>query len=200
MVEFSVAIIAGGKSSRMGRDKGLLPFGNATMVEYIWDQVKEIGGEHFLVSNKPQDYEQFGLPVYEDVIPDIGALGGIYTSLHYASQPYCLLLACDMPFVNLPLIEFMVDLASQHDLVIPQLAPEEYAEPFRALYSKACLPAIETAIADGKRRVISFFPAISIRYIEREEIHRFDPTERSFFNINTPQELEMAIKLANMGE
>lgn len=184
----------------MGRDKGLLPFGNGTMVAFILDQVKGIGSEHFIISNKPGDYEKFGLPVYEDVIPDIGALGGIYTSLYYASKPYCLLLACDMPFVNLSLMDHMVGLADKYDLIIPRLTPEEFAEPFRAIYSKKCLPAIETAIEEGKRRVISFFPALSIRYIEQKEIHRFDPDERTFFNVNTPEDLEAAIQLADFGD
>lgn len=197
MVKFSVVINAGGKSSRMGRDKGLLPFGEGTMLSYILDQIAGLGTEQIIISNQPEDYEQFGLPVYPDVIPEIGALGGVYSALHYSKNPYSLLLACDMPFVNLPLIEAMLAAAPNYDVVIPRLQLEGFAEPFRAVYAKACFPHIKKVIDQGKRRVISFFPAVSIRYIERAEILRVDPDELSFFNVNTPEDLEEAIRLAN---
>ena len=196
MVKYSVVILAGGKSSRMGQDKGLIPFINGSMLDYILSQISDLGNERIIISNEPQNYKKFGLPVYKDVIPDIGALGGIYSALTYALNPYCLLLACDMPFINTELINFMSGLISDFDIVIPRLNKEEFAEPFRAFYSKKCIPFIEKQIHFGNRRVISFFDSVSIRFLEREEIQKFDPDEVTFINTNTPEELEFAKRLA----
>lgn len=181
----------------MGTDKGLLPFGDGTLIEYILSQVEGLGGEQFIISNKPEDYEHFGLPVVSDVIPDIGALGGVHTAVYHAKYDHALVLACDMPFVNLDLINHIVGLAASHDVVIPQQGSRGWAEPFRAIYGKACLPAIEAVIEQGQRKVISFFDQVDVRYVTPDEVHQFDPEERSFININTRDDLEKALILAN---
>ena len=77
-------------------------------------------------------------------------------------------------------------------------APDEFVEPFRAIYSKKCLSSIERAIAQKKRRVISFFDGMNVCYVEGDEIHRFDPDERTFFNVNTPEDLQQAIQMAQL--
>jgi molybdopterin-guanine dinucleotide biosynthesis protein A len=197
MENFSVVLQAGGQSKRMGSDKGLLPFGEGTLIEYILGQVEDVGKEQIIISNKPEDYEGFGLPVYTDVLPGKGALGGIYSAIYHAKYNHILLLACDMPFVNLALIEYLLGLAVSHDVVVPVLHEGEFAEPFRAVYSKKCLPAIKLALDQKKRRVISFFDDVDVHYVKKDVIHRFDPDERSFFNVNTPDDLEKAIILAN---
>ena len=197
MENFSVVIQAGGQSTRMGSDKGLLPFGEGTLIEYILGQVEGLGKEQIIISNNPEEYAGFGLPVYTDELPGKGALGGIYSAIYHAKYAYTLLLACDMPFVKLPLIEYLLDLAPGHDVVVPVLKEGEFAEPFRAVYSKACLPAIQMALDQKKRRVISFFDDVDVHYVGADVIHQFDPEERSFFNVNTPDDLEKAILLAN---
>ena len=199
MVKYSIVIQAGGRSSRMGQDKGLMQFGNKKLVGFILEQVAGLGENNFIVSNQPQDYLEFGLPVHTDIYPDIGALGGFYTALSYLETEFVVVLACDMPFVNRKLLLHLLSLADEHDIVIPRLVDTEYAEPFRAVYSKRCLPAIEKAIAQKKRRVISFFDDMRVRYVEADEIHQFDPEERSFFNVNTPEDLKEAIRLAGVG-
>ena len=183
----------------MGQDKGLLPFGNDKLVGFILRQVVGLGEHNFIVSNRPQDYLEFGLPVYPDILSDIGALGGFHTVLSHLETEFAVVLACDMPFVNRELLLYLLSLARKHDIVIPRLVDGEFAEPFRAIYSKSCLPAIERAIAQNKRRVISFFDEVNVRYVSADEIHRFDPEERSFFNVNTPDDLKEAIKLAGIG-
>ena len=182
----------------MGQDKGLLQFGKDKLVGFILRQVDGLGENNYIVSNQPHDYLEFGLPVYPDILPDIGALGGFYTALSRLETEFAVVLACDMPFVNRDLLLYLLSLADEHDIVIPRLVDGEFAEPFRAVYSKGCLPAIERAIAQNKRRVISFFENMNVRYVTADEIHRFDPEERSFFNVNTPEDLNEAIKLAGI--
>jgi molybdopterin-guanine dinucleotide biosynthesis protein A len=198
MLKYSVVIQAGGQSSRMGEDKGLIQFGPYRLVEYILEQVSGRGSKNFIVSNDPQRYMEFGLPVYEDIYPDIGALGGFHTVLSYLETDFAVVLACDMPFINFGLIDYLLSLAPEYDIVIPRLGQDGFAEPFRAVYAKKCLQAVEIAIQHNKRRVISFFESVHVRYVELEEIHRFDPDEKSFFNVNTPQDLQEAVRLAGL--
>lgn len=195
-MEYSIAIQAGGESSRMGQDKGLLQFGGMALVEYIHDQISGMGSDAFIVSNHPEAYLHFGLPVFADIYKGIGALGGIHTVLSHTNTEKVLILACDMPFVNTQVIKYLLSFAPEFDVVVPRIHPKGFVEPFKAVYSKSCLPAIEKAIAADNRRVISFFDDVSVKYIEKEEIAPLDPDYVSFLNVNTPEDLKKALELA----
>jgi len=180
----------------MGKDKGLLQFGKFKMVEYILHQISGMGEKNFIVSNQPEEYQKFGLPVYPDIYQNIGALGGFHTIFSFLERDYAVVLACDMPFVNRDLINYLISLTKDFDIVVPRLTQNEFVEPFRAVYSKKCLYAVERAIARGNRKVISFFDDLRVRYVEKNEIHIYDADERSFFNVNTPADLQQAIQMA----
>jgi molybdopterin-guanine dinucleotide biosynthesis protein A len=190
----SVAILAGGKSSRMGTDKAFVRVLGRPLIEDILAQVEGLGQETLIVTNRPDDYRYLGVPLFTDVLPDKGALGGLYTALHSSSQPHTLCVACDMPFVVRPLLDYLLALAPQGDVVMPRLNGE--AEPFRAVYSRACLGPMRAALDAGRLRVISFFPEVRVRFVDEAEIDRFDPRHLSFFNVNTPEDLEQARRLA----
>ena len=179
----------------MGHDKGLLAFRGQPMLVFILQQIEGLGSETFIVTNNPQGYRQFNARLVPDEILGLGALGGIYTALKNASYKHVALLACDMPFVNLPLLNWMLELAPDFDAVVPRLGPE-LIEPFRSIYSKVCLPSIKKAIDAGKRRATSFLPDVSVRYVEKDEIQRFDPSMLSFVNVNSPEDLARAEGLA----
>ena len=201
MQGLSIVLQAGGKSTRMGRDKALVPFKGVTLIEYILKQTTGLGSDTIVITNTPDDYRFLGLPLFPDVIPDWGALGGLYSAIFHAPQETCLVLACDMPFVNLPLLEYLISLLPGHDAVIPHLDPTgnkmpAFAEPFRAVYRKTCLGPIKSAIDADRRRVISFFDDVNIRFVERAEMESYDPEFRTFFNVNTPEELAEAERLA----
>jgi molybdopterin-guanine dinucleotide biosynthesis protein A len=201
MQNISLVLQAGGKSSRMGRDKALVPFRGMTLIEYILSQTQGLAQDTLIITNSPDDYRFLGLPLFPDVIPDWGALGGLYSAIIHAPQDTCLVLACDMPFVNRPLLTYLVSLLPDHDAVIPRLDPTgnqmpAFAEPFRAVYRKTCLPPIKAAIDAGQRRVISFFDQVNIRFVERSEIEPFAPGLQTFFNVNTPEELTQAEQIA----
>jgi molybdopterin-guanine dinucleotide biosynthesis protein A len=197
-VSLSVAIQAGGQSTRMGRDKGLLPFGEVSLVEYIFRQIQGVGGDSFIVSNRPRDYAFLGIPVYSDVYKNVGALGGMHTILNYLSRDYVLVLACDMPFINMDFIDYMIDICKQGDVVIPSLGEKGFLEPFRAIYSKGCLESVESAISKGKRKVISFLKDVKVFEVSKEEIHRFDPEETTFMNINSERDYQRGLETAKM--
>lgn len=192
-MRYSIAIQAGGKSSRMGQDKGLLDFGGTPLVKYIYNQIKDQSDDIFIVSNTPDQYKQFGLPVFQDVFMDIGALGGVHTVLSYTKTDFALILACDMPFVNPKVIDILLSYTTDFDVIVPRIHPKGYVEPFKAIYSKRCLPAVEAAIKAGERRVISFFDDVKVMYVERAEILPVDPDLASFMNVNTPEDLAAAL-------
>lgn len=193
----SVVVLAGGKSSRMGRDKAFVQVGGQAIVDRIVEQLGGYGAEMIVITNKPEDYRYLGLPLYGDVLPDKGALGGLYTALYHAASPHALVVACDMPFVNRLLLDHLCALAPEHDAVVPRLGGE--AEPFRAVYSRACLGPMRAALDAGKMRVISFFPEVRVRFVDQAEMEQFDPQHLTFFNVNTPEDLLKAEALAAGG-
>jgi molybdopterin-guanine dinucleotide biosynthesis protein A len=193
--DLTVAILAGGRSSRMGTDKSFVQVLGRPLIEDILAQVAGLGDETLIVTNRPDDYAYLGVPLFSDVLPDKGALGGLYSALHSATRPNVLCVACDMPFVVRPLLDFLIGLLPEADAVVPRLAGE--AEPFRAVYRRDCQAPIRAALDAGRMRVISFFNAVRVRFVDEPEIDRFDPRHLSFFNVNTPADLEQARQLAN---
>jgi molybdopterin-guanine dinucleotide biosynthesis protein A len=194
----TVAILAGGKSSRMGTDKSFVRVLGRPLIEDILAQADGLGAETILITNQPERYAYLGVPHFPDVLPETGALGGIYSALYHSNQPHTLCLACDMPFLVRPLLDYLLALIPEGDVIVPRLMVDGVAEaePFRAVYAHTCLGPIRAALEAGRRRVISFFPDVRVRYVDEPEINRFDPQHLSFFNINTPADLERARKLA----
>ena len=199
--DLTVAVLAGGKSSRMGSDKAFVRVRGRPLIEDVLEQMAGLGAETVLITNQPQAYRYLGVPLFGDVLPDVGALGGLYSALHHSTRARTLCVACDMPFVARPLLEHLIALSADCDAVVPRLragpAGGLEAEPFRAVYARAaCLGPIRAALDAGRRRVISFFPDVRVRFVDEPEIERFDPDHRSFFNINTPEDLDRARQLA----
>jgi molybdopterin-guanine dinucleotide biosynthesis protein A len=193
----SVVIQAGGESRRMGRDKALIPFLGRPLIERVIARVSYLADEILVTTNRLQEYQFLSLPLFRDVIPDRGALGGLYTAIHAASQPLVAVVACDMPFVQPELLAYERDLLlnSMIDAVIPKT--EGGTEPFHAVYRRdSCLPQILTALQAEKWRVDSWFSRVHIRFLNQEEIFQFDPRGLAFNNVNTPEELAEAERIA----
>jgi len=192
----TVAILAGGKSSRMGTDKSFVPLLGKPMIEHILARVAEIGQEQtLLVTNRPQDYAHLGLPIFIDVIPNKGALGGIYSAIVHSQSDYTLTVACDMPFLNPDLLHYMIGLAKEgaFDVIVPRV--EGYPQGLHAIYSKACLEPILKRLNADQLKVIGFYEDVRVRTLDEPEYMPLDPKGLSFQNINTPGELQAAQQL-----
>lgn len=185
---FSISVVAGGQSSRMGKDKGLIPFMGKALVFYVIDQLFELSDDIYIISND-SNYPSEKTRVLPDKIPGIGALGGIHSSLEYTRHDICLVLACDMPFIHTGLIEYLLDLIREADAVVPELEPGQL-EPFRAMYRKRCLPAIVHAIHAGERRATAFLRDVDAKFVPRPVLESINPSLDTFLNINTPQDLK----------
>ncbi len=193
--KITIAIMAGGKSSRMGQDKSFVPFEGQPLIERTRSRVADLGDELILITNKPDEYAHLGLPMFRDVYPDCGPLGGIYTAVHHASHPHTLIVACDMPWLNPDLLRYMLTLRATADVIIPRW--DKYPEPLHAIYSKACLPPILHKLQVQQLKITGFLGQVQVRFVAREEIERFDGDGRSFTNINTPDDLHSQQKRAD---
>ena len=120
-------------------------------------------------------------------------MGGIYTGLAASDSFYNLVIACDMPLLNQALLRYMIQVSADFDLVVPRV--DDMVEPLHAVYSRGCLAPIGCLLEQGNLRVSQLFPLVRVRYVETEEINRFDPRHLSFFNINTEADLETAREL-----
>ncbi len=129
--------------------------------------------------------------------PGAGSLGGIFSGLDASSNGWTLVVACDMPFLNLALFRRMMALTEDADAVVPLI--EGRPEPTHALYSKACLPFIEPRLISGDLKISGFYDQVRVRYLSEEDVAALDPGFLSFFNVNTSEDLERALSLAEQG-
>lgn len=189
----SAVVLAGGRSSRLGQDKAFLRINGQFLIETILEKLAQLSDEVIVVADDIEKYEQFEAVVVGDVFPGQGALGGIYSGLRAATRNRSLVVACDMPFLNLSLLRYMQGLAPQYDVVIPRMG--RLTEAVHAIYSCNCLPFIEEQLQVGDLRIISFFPQVRVRYVDRDEMDTFDPEHLSFFNINSQADLDKAREL-----
>lgn len=184
-------VLTGGRSSRMGRNKALLSLepGGPPVVSLAVERLRRVADELLLVGSDPEPYAFLGLPQVPDVFPDAGSLGGIYSGLAAARNPYALAVACDMPFLSVELLSYMASLPRAYDVLIPRI---EEPEPMHAVYSKRCLPWMEERLRAGRYKIVGWFEHARVEYVGRETLERFDPGLRSFYNMNTPEEWERA--------
>ena len=194
----SVAILAGGKSRRMGRDKARLRIGNRTLLEIVAQRVESVASELFVVATNGSPYAELGFRVVPDVVPDSGSLGGIYSALHAASAKQCLVVGCDMPFLNRNLLQFMVNEPRDYDALVPVLAGSRSNqgegatfETLHAIYARSAMPAIEQRLAARQFKIAELLPELRLRALDEETVRRFDPTLQSFFNANTPEDFAL---------
>jgi len=183
-----VAILAGGRSRRMGRDKALLPIGGRSVIERVLDRVLPLSDDVTIITDVPGKYRHLDYRMMGDVFPGNGSLGGIYTAIYAAQYLHCVVVACDMPFLNTDLLRYLVELSPGFDVVIPRI--EEFPETMHAVYGKGCLKPIKSRLLADQLKIIGFFEDVGVRYVERDDVSRFDPTFRSFININTPTDWE----------
>ena len=204
-------ILAGGKSRRMGQNKALLPLGEALLIEHVIRRMRRVTDELLLITNAPTEYTHLGLPMYRDMIPDAGALGGIYTGLTHASYDTVLCVACDSPFLVPNLLTYLVSVLDEYDAVMPYtysrnkdigVTNPSYStdqitlQTLCAVYAKRCLPIIEQMLNEPDLRVHALQERANILTLAPEIWKTYDSEGHSFFNVNTPEDFEKAQAIA----
>jgi molybdopterin-guanine dinucleotide biosynthesis protein A len=186
----SAAIMAGGKSKRMGQDKAWIELDGEPLIARVASVLAAVADVVIIVANDPK-YDSLGLQVVRDRYPTGGALGGIATGVGAATHDTVLVAACDMPFLSPEVWRLILGHSGEADVVIPKIGGEY--ETLHALYTRACIPHMARAIAENRLRVISFFEQVRLLAIEEPELRAVDPTLRAFTNVNTPEELASAL-------
>jgi len=204
-------ILAGGKSSRMGRDKTLLQLKGEPLVQRVANLVKPLVSKVSLVtsaapSSTPDDTNRdltFGLPTVTDNWPDAGPLGGIASALANALSEWCLILACDMPFLTKEWLAFLLghvaqadnkavallnkrESSRQFDVIIPETL--RGLEPLCAVYRSTCAPILAAELNRGVRKVTDALANLNVKRISESEWRRFSPDGNLFRNLNTWQD------------
>jgi molybdopterin-guanine dinucleotide biosynthesis protein A len=181
----------------MGRDKALVEIGGRPMLALVIERIRPLFDDIFIAGGDESLYGAFGIPVHRDVNPGCGSLGGIYTALVKAAHPLVFCVACDMPFVDPGLVTFLLGEMERGSFqaVIPTVDGE--AEPLCAVYSRNSLPVVERDLDTGVRRIKSTLASLKVRAVDADEMRPFDPELRTFFNINTPEDLKRASEMGS---
>ncbi len=194
----SVVIQAGGQSSRMGEDKALKLFLGKPLIQRVVDRLRPIADEVIVTTNRPEEYAFLGLPLFADLQPGRGALGGLLTALSSARQPVVAVVACDLPFASAGLLEAAAGILVREEADVVIAETSEGFEPLHAVYRRqTCLPAISAALQADQWRVISWFSKVKVRTLTPEEVSRHDPEGLAFWNLNTPEEFAEAERRAS---
>lgn len=194
-------VLAGGLSRRLGRDKAIESVGQNMLVERVVNKLSELVEETIVVVNNHYRASSLPLPTgcktAVDIYRDKGSLGGIYTGLAASEANYGIIVACDMPFLNLELLKYMLSLRDGYDVVVP--VRRGYFEPTHALYSKSCMPYIRTNLQLNNLKITGFYQQMRVREIAENEMTNLDPEHLSFFNVNTEADLAKAKRLDRDG-
>jgi molybdopterin-guanine dinucleotide biosynthesis protein A len=197
-MEVSCIVLAGGKSTRLGRNKITENIGGKILLERVLDALSLFKGEIILVtsghSSLPELEKYPQVKIVKDIYPNRGSLGGIYTGMFFSKAFYNLVVACDMPFLNYGLLKYMTEIAQGYDLAAFREGTR--FEPLHAVYTKDCLVPLKMLLERENIRIFEILSYVTARYLTLKEIEKFDHAHLSFFNVNYEDDLQTAIEIA----
>lgn len=195
----TAAILAGGRATRFGgRNKAALRLGRTAILERQLEVLRQVVDRTMIVANEETPYDSYGVPIIHDAIPGSGALGAIYTAIQASSTASTLVVACDMPFLNVPFLAHLIDVGVDVDIAIPRT--ERGYEPLCATYSRRCTGWLQHQIDAKQLKVTDLLAGdhgLRIREIGPEEIARHGGSDLLFFNVNTEEDYERAVELSS---
>ncbi|SDO12557.1 molybdenum cofactor guanylyltransferase [Alkalicoccus daliensis] len=196
--EITGVILAGGKSSRMGENKALLPLGNKSAVEHVVDKIRPQAEELLLISNEPEVFSYLEINTAADLRPFEGPLAGIEAAMTAVDSEWYLIAACDMPLIQKSVIEYLCNVSNktQSNAVIPEIQGKQH--PLLALYHRDCLPAISAVLDAQKRAIKSMLDSVTFDTVTEHDMIEAGISESeivsSFYNMNRPAEYQEIMK------
>ena len=189
-------ILAGGFGSRLGGvDKSALDIAGRPVIERVISALSAIATSLIVVANDDRFVRDPRLAVIRDPEPHAGVLPALHAALSATATPLAVVVACDMPFLHDGLLDRLVQLAANADAVVPVV--DGRPEPMHAVYrAMPCAVAIAAALVRQQRRMIAFLDDVRTVKVEEDALRHYDPELRSFFNVNTAEDLETARALA----
>jgi molybdopterin-guanine dinucleotide biosynthesis protein A len=182
-------ILAGGRSSRFGRNKAMADLHGKPVIQYVADAVTSVFTSCLLVTNSPQIYDFLKLPATGDIYIDAGPIGGIHAALSHVTQQSVFVVACDMPLVSPPLIRYLctLDRNNEYDSVVPW--PATGSEPLCALYRRSALPVLDGNLRRKNFRATDNLADLKVRRVAEKELFTVVRDLTCFYNINRPEDL-----------
>ncbi|MEM3695012.1 MAG: molybdenum cofactor guanylyltransferase [Candidatus Bathyarchaeia archaeon] len=203
----SAIVLAGGVSSRFGKDKGLMPLANRPLIRYVLDAVEGVVEEEIVVVSSKIQLENYIKVLGSDVrlVIDEGQMRtpllGALTGLKMACGEYAILLPCDTPFITKEIVSLLFELCINKNAAIPRW-PNGYIEPLQAVYRvKPAFDAAERALVAGGLNMRSMINALrEVRYVSTLVLQQLDSELKTFFNVNTPLDLKRAELMLKRGK
>lgn len=196
MHSYSAIVLAGGRATRLGGiNKAQLEVGGRRLLDRVLDAVRPLAEQIVVVGHLAEGIQQPGIEIVADAYEEHSTLVGIYSGLLAARHEVALAVGCDMPFVSTPLLERIAQLSEGYDLAVPRVGV--HLEALHAAYRRSCLPVMREAIHQRQLKIIDFYSQVSVREVGVSEMRDLDPELHSFFNVNTPADLERARSLAS---
>jgi molybdenum cofactor guanylyltransferase len=189
----SAIILTGGKSSRMGRSKALLPFANEPLIVHIVRTLGRKFKQITIVAAPDQALPVLPAKVVRDEVAYQGPVGGIYYGLRAITGTAAFVTSCDAAFLSLPFISFLQSKILNHDVVAPYW--QDRFQPLQAVYRRTVLPLLKEQLKRGELRPIFLYDKVRTYKVSEEEIRRFDSEGLSFFNMNAPEDYARALQL-----
>ncbi len=177
-----------------GRPKALIEVAGRRIIDRVIEAISPVVDDLLLVTNTPEAYAFLGLPIVPDAYPDRGSLGGIYSGLAAAPGDAAFTVACDMPFLHTEIVRLLVRRAPEADVVIPRV--EGQLETLHAVYGKACLGPMEERLLAGQLKIVGFFDRVRVLEIPETAFTPYRAPKVAFMNVNTPQDLDLARRVA----
>ena len=193
----TAVVLAGGKGMRLGGNKLSQMIGDQTLLERVLIRVALLSDEVFLSlapGQSPPASTGAAVSIIPDIYPGKGAIGGLHAALTASTRPLSLVVAGDMPFLNIELLRHMISLVTGSDAVVPRVDGKDH--PLHAIYDRRCLPVIQDQIDKGSLRMMDLLARLKVRYLDKDDIDKLDPQHLSMFNINTQADLQRARRLA----
>ncbi len=183
MTTFSAAIMAGGGSVRMGKDKAFLEWKGESILQHILKTVRSVTDDIFIVSDLPS-YQNLEVPCINDIYPDHGPLGGIYAALQHSSAQKVLVLGCDMPLLSEEFLKFLIQNAGDCDAAVSQ--HKDRLHPLAAVYDQSCSASFKSLLEEKKLRMMNAIKDVNMKTVQVNEACSFYHPDL-FFNVNTPE-------------
>lgn len=196
-MEIAGIILAGGLGTRLGHTKkAFIEIGGQTILDRLLAVYRPLFDEILIAARDPEEFRPYGLPVAEDRFQARSSLTGIHAGLAAMRAGHGFFAACDAPFLRAGLVQALLDAVLPSDDVVIPLKADGYREPLCAVYSKRCLPFIEEQLKRDDYKIINFFEQVSVREVAVDRLEKGDPALVSFFNVNRPEDLAEAERLA----
>ncbi|MBC7075768.1 MAG: molybdenum cofactor guanylyltransferase [Syntrophomonadaceae bacterium] len=193
-MEASGVILAGGKSSRMKSNKAFAKIVGKPSIEIIIDRFTSFFAETMIISNEVEVYQGCGIKIYPDVYPGLGPISGIHSGLYHSNTDGIFVIGCDMPFVNMELVQLMLEKLEGYDAVVPEI--DSFLQPISAVYRKTCLPVFTECLENKRLKLTMVFNELNTLILDEKDIKQFGDAKEIFFNINDLEDLKLAQQMA----